>query len=335
MNNYGWAIAALGTVLALYLIPRLFNNSKQCDDGCQHNHNGEKQEIKKYQRLPVGLINKEQIAQYRGLNGSRIFVSVCGRIFDVTAGADYYGPEGPYHCFTGADASYMLATMSLEDSQRNKIPFDLQGDEQITLSDWIVRFRQKYPMVGRLEGYENVAKESWREAGIKEEKENHELKNSTLEELKNYKNNDKYEVFISICGNIFDVSSARMVYDSYGSDFNNSFNDFSLCLAQNNFNNIELLNQSLSSIENDNQMKSHLKDMLTKFEQTYPIVGKLVENKFDFPLNNNNNNNNQQSNINNNNNNNNGHQSQSDNEDWDILDRDKDREVIEEPGEEQ
>ena len=49
----------------------------------------------------------------------------------MTAGRDFYGPGGPYSCFTGGDASYMLGAMSLNEADRNKTDFEVDGDHQV------------------------------------------------------------------------------------------------------------------------------------------------------------------------------------------------------------
>lgn len=85
----------------------------------------------KFERLPVGKLTVDEIAKYRGENGSRILCSICGRIFDMTSGRDFYGADGPYSCFTGGDASFMLGAMSLNQADRNKTDFEVDGDHQV------------------------------------------------------------------------------------------------------------------------------------------------------------------------------------------------------------
>ena len=59
---------------------------------------------------------------YGGRNPSKpLLLALKGRVLDVSAGAEYYGPEGPYQLMAGKDASYAFAMMSLkaEDAHAN------------------------------------------------------------------------------------------------------------------------------------------------------------------------------------------------------------------------
>ena len=65
--------------------------------------NDSNSEREKLERLPVGNLTLDELKEYTGENNSRILVSVCGRIFDLTEGRDFYDhPGGPYNCFAGA-----------------------------------------------------------------------------------------------------------------------------------------------------------------------------------------------------------------------------------------
>jgi membrane-associated progesterone receptor component len=237
----------------------------------------------KMERLPVGLMTLDQLSQYRGQDGSRILLSICGRIFDLTKGRDYYGVDGPYHCFTGADASFMLGAMSLTAEDRNKKAFEQDGDHQITLSDWISRFRTKYPIVGRLQGFQDLCPESWREAGSDDQpsQTGAEMEMISVADLrekgvKNY--------WVSVAGIVFNVRSAPMVYDQYYGDFANAIgNDISNAIAKNEFSNktynADIHGQSVVgplNVEENNRLQRILK----AFHETYPVVGRL---KSDIP----------------------------------------------------
>ena len=50
-----------------------------------------------------------ELLPYNGLNNMPVYLAVRGRVFDVTAGRNFYGPGGPYANFAGRDASRGLA----------------------------------------------------------------------------------------------------------------------------------------------------------------------------------------------------------------------------------
>ena len=86
-----------------------------------------------------------------------VYLSVRGRVFDVTSGRNFYGPGGPYENFAGRDASRGLAygsfdedmlTMNLDGPLDDL--HDLDDDQKQALNDWEERFTEKYLVVGKL-----------------------------------------------------------------------------------------------------------------------------------------------------------------------------------------
>mmetsp|Transcript_760 Transcript_760/g.1935 ORF Transcript_760/g.1935 Transcript_760/m.1935 type:complete len:175 (+) Transcript_760:207-731(+) len=96
-----------------------------------------------------GNLTKEQLKAYTGKDPSKpLLVGIKGKIYDVTAAHEFYGPDGPYNLFTGIDASRALAKMSFK-------PEDLAGgieglsqSEKDILFDWEQKFQLKYKYVG-------------------------------------------------------------------------------------------------------------------------------------------------------------------------------------------
>ncbi|MCJ1376805.1 hypothetical protein MMC20_008050 [Loxospora ochrophaea] len=94
---------------------------------------------------------------YNGENGMPVYLSVRGRVFDVTPGKNFYGPGGPYENFAGRDASRGLACGSFDEDMLTKNlegPLDDLHDlgeaEMQSLKDWEDRFLEKYLVVGKL-----------------------------------------------------------------------------------------------------------------------------------------------------------------------------------------
>ncbi|KAI9142078.1 cytochrome b5-like heme/steroid binding domain-containing protein [Paraphysoderma sedebokerense] len=94
---------------------------------------------------------------------TKIYMGVNGKVFDVTRGRGFYGPEGPYGNFAGRDASRGLAKHSFDkemltplDQPLDKLE-DLNAEEKDSLREWEMHFDFKYIHVGYLvnEGEEN------------------------------------------------------------------------------------------------------------------------------------------------------------------------------------
>lgn len=95
----------------------------------------------------------------------RILLSINRRVFDVTSGARFYGPDGPYGNFAGRDASRGMALQSFDEDVLTPLdqPLDTLEDlkpaERKQMLEWEQHFLGKYPVVGRLvEGTRSEAK---------------------------------------------------------------------------------------------------------------------------------------------------------------------------------
>ncbi|KAI9815340.1 MAG: hypothetical protein M1827_002820 [Pycnora praestabilis] len=94
---------------------------------------------------------------FNGEKDMPVYLSVRGRVFDVTSGKNFYGPNGPYANFAGRDASRGLACGSFDEDMLTKDlngPLDtlegLGGEEMEALRGWEERFQEKYLVVGEL-----------------------------------------------------------------------------------------------------------------------------------------------------------------------------------------
>ncbi|XP_014214179.1 membrane-associated progesterone receptor component 1 [Copidosoma floridanum] len=94
----------------------------------------------------------EELKPYNGTGpDGRILVAVNGNVFDVTKGARYYGPGGPYSAFGGRDASRGLATFSIDPGKDAYDDLsDLNSDEMNSVREWEEQFKERYDYVGKL-----------------------------------------------------------------------------------------------------------------------------------------------------------------------------------------
>nr|XP_056711268.1 membrane-associated progesterone receptor component 2 [Euleptes europaea] len=104
-------------------------------------------------RMKRGDFTLEQLREYDGARTPRILLAVNGKVFDVTKGGKFYGPEGPYGIFAGRDASRGLATFRLDkDALRDEYDdlSDLNAVQMESVREWEMQFKEKYDYVGRL-----------------------------------------------------------------------------------------------------------------------------------------------------------------------------------------
>lgn len=163
--NVNWYLNAFSSVIALDFCRALAKQSLLEED-CTADLSGlspeeearlEEQIAKfdaQYDRVgrivPPLELSLKQLAEFDGRDsGKPIYLALAGIIFNVTAGRQFYGPEGMYP-FAGKECARALAKMSLDDKDCSGSIDDLSPGERETLKDWDSRFKEKYPQVGRI-----------------------------------------------------------------------------------------------------------------------------------------------------------------------------------------
>lgn len=103
--------------------------------------------------MAKGDLTVGELKRYDGSNTSlSVLLAAKGVIYDVTRGRDFYGKGGPYNGFAGIDCSRALAKVSLDAKDLNDDVSDLYAAERDVLNDWVRKFDDKYPVVGKVLG---------------------------------------------------------------------------------------------------------------------------------------------------------------------------------------
>lgn len=102
------------------------------------------------------IYTPKTLEPFSGKDGGRILLAINGIVFDVTAGRNFYGPNGMYGNFAGRDASRGMAKQSFDLDMLTPVEApldpltDLAPDEIDNMKGWIEHFSNKYIICGKL-----------------------------------------------------------------------------------------------------------------------------------------------------------------------------------------
>ena len=93
-----------------------------------------------------------RLSRKTGNDGTEIWLSIMGEVYDVTLGKDHYGPGSSYGAFAGRDASIPFCTGKFTAEEAEKSTDVLKSTELPGLADWRDFYRKHatYKFVGKL-----------------------------------------------------------------------------------------------------------------------------------------------------------------------------------------
>lgn len=201
---------------------------------------------------PLRLI-PQTLRQYNGSDGGRILLSLQGKIIDVTAGAESYGPGGSYHLFAGHDATKCLALMDLSETCLDDLEFVPETeDAKKSLESWLTRLTKKYDVVGELVAPVML----------------------TLDEMHAFDGQEGSRIYVSLRGSIIDVTQGAASYGPGGSYSLFAGHDITKSLSM-----MDLSEESLDQPEFTPQTEAAQKSLDTwwnRLTSQYAVVGELV-----------------------------------------------------------
>lgn len=100
------------------------------------------------------MVTKEELARHDGNQTEDMWLSIMSRVYDVTAGKEYYGTGSPYSVFVGRDGNVPFITGAFNPDEAEKPLTDLTPNQLMNLETWTEFYEkeEKYPFIGLLVG---------------------------------------------------------------------------------------------------------------------------------------------------------------------------------------
>ena len=94
--------------------------------------------------VPDVAFTAATLAPFTGEDGGPIYIALRRKVYDVSTGADFYGPGNGYSKFAGKDASRAMAKMSFDPADVDERGCEELTEVQVkTLDDWIAKVRAR------------------------------------------------------------------------------------------------------------------------------------------------------------------------------------------------
>lgn len=102
----------------------------------------------------VRMVTKEELALHDGKQMPTVWLSIMSKVFDVSAGPEYYSENGPYRVFVAREGNVPFVTGTFTPEEAAKPLSSLKPHELSNLEHWLQFYidEEKYPFIGLLEG---------------------------------------------------------------------------------------------------------------------------------------------------------------------------------------
>ena len=278
-------LAAIATLLAMAILALLVLKLLLSNGEGRKSQRTTEEEQKEVEEIIPRDFTIEQLREFDGKRSEKIFIALKGEVYDVTAAADYYGPEGTYHCFAGRDASRAMAKLSFEETELGNPRIDDLGPfERDVLEQWVEKFKfvKHYPVVGKISNPKRdrifTLSELKLYRGVRPALASEENVDSTAPALASDRVDP--EILLAVKGNVYDVSYGGTEHYGPGGSYHLFAGiDASRALAKMSFDAEDVNSSDLSDLTEE-QLKI-LDDWEEKFQKKrlYPLVGRLVKPK--------------------------------------------------------
>lgn len=98
------------------------------------------------------LYEQEELSQYDGIQNPEMYLSIMGKIFDVTEAPKHYGPGSTYHIFVGRDNSKAFITGQFTAEDISDDILSLPPADVLGIQHWVHFYKKTYTKKGKLIG---------------------------------------------------------------------------------------------------------------------------------------------------------------------------------------
>jgi predicted heme/steroid binding protein len=102
----------------------------------------------------VRIVTREELARHDGNKTQELWLAIMSKVYDVSAGKEYYAPGSPYSIFSGRDGNVPFITGAFNPEEAEKPLTDMTPHQLMNLETWAEFYEkeEKYPYIGLLEG---------------------------------------------------------------------------------------------------------------------------------------------------------------------------------------
>ncbi|PSN44730.1 hypothetical protein C0J52_20348 [Blattella germanica] len=149
----GYNVSRFIEIAALYpyslIYPNLNSLSIYLHNSLSNWYGNAEKQIKS--KSKVTLFTKEELQRFSEPKIG-LYLAILGKVYDVSTGEKHYGPGGPYHFFTGRDASRAFITGEFTEKGLSDDILGLTSQELLSLDEWAQFYRKDYKYKGKLIG---------------------------------------------------------------------------------------------------------------------------------------------------------------------------------------
>lgn len=102
----------------------------------------------------IQIISQDELKVANGIDSPNLWLSMLGRVYDVSAGPQYYSKDSQYHVFVGRDSPVPFISGIFTEEEAAKSWRALEEKQLYSFIHWVDFYEneEKYPFLGLVDG---------------------------------------------------------------------------------------------------------------------------------------------------------------------------------------